>query len=190
MSVKVTALVWDHYPNGGGERLTALALADAAEHDGSSIYPGIRRISKMTMQSERTVQRHIQTMLDNGWLLKTQDGGLGRGSYTAYRMPIEAIPLGAVGRVTKLHPKSYPQGCHPKQDRVTNGANKGDIGDTTYTHGLPVLKPGVDKKKSRTPKPLHQQTDGELIAKALALGINTRGLKREDLVRAITARIQ
>lgn len=190
MSVKVSAVVWQHYPNGGGEFLTALCLAEHADPDGTNIYPGIRRVAELTQQSERTIQRHIGIMLTIGWLVKTQDGGTAPGVYTAYRMPIEAIPLGVEGRVTKLHPSSYPHGCHPKQKGVTNAAKRGDNGNTTYTHCLPALKPRVDRNRRSTPKPLQDQSDGELITKAMTLGIQTRGLKRDELVRAIERKTQ
>lgn len=119
MSVKVMALVWDHYPEGGGELLTALKLADHSDHIGDRIWPGVASLARMTHQSERTVQRHLQAMLDNGWLVKVEAGGKGPASTTRYRIPIEAIPQGVEGRVTKLHPSK----------RVPSGAPKGDIHD-------------------------------------------------------------
>jgi hypothetical protein len=51
MSVKIMALVWDHYPRGGGELLTALALADHADHadhGGQNVRPGITGLASKT----------------------------------------------------------------------------------------------------------------------------------------------
>lgn len=158
-------LVWDHYPEGGGELLTALKLADHAEHDGSRIYPGIASLARFTKQSERTVQRHIQIMLASGWLEMVKEGGRGPASTTRYRMPIERIPVGA-SRVTNLHP--YTETTHrPPTDlstepRVTPDADKGDIpdkkGDTAMSPEPSVKQPS----KNRTP------SDGAKAPSAIA----------------------
>lgn len=136
MSVKVMGLVWDHYP-GSGEFLTALCLADHADHDGSSIYPSVARIAKKTQQSERTVQRHLAGMKKNGWLVEVEKATGVPGKATTYRIPIERIPLGIDGRVPKLHPSD---GCHPRQKGVTNDAKRGDTA-MSPKQGLPVKRP-------------------------------------------------
>jgi hypothetical protein len=46
MSVKIMALVCDFYPRGGGELLTALALADHADHGGQNVRPGITGLAR------------------------------------------------------------------------------------------------------------------------------------------------
>lgn len=102
MSSKLLDRIWDHYPEGGGELLTALALAEHADPDGSSIYPGIETIVRMTRQSRRTVHTHIQHMLETGWLLVVEQGG-GRGRLTEYRIPIERISAQARNTMQKLH---------------------------------------------------------------------------------------
>lgn len=190
MSVKVMALVWDHYP-GTGEFLTALCLADHADHDGGNIFPSIARVAKKTQQSERTVQRHIAAMRVSGWLQVVKQASGKPGETTTYRIPIELIPQDDGVRVTKLHPlpESYPHGCHPRRRRVTNGAQ---TGDTAMAHklGLPVIELNPVEKKSKTRKPLHERTNPELITQALALGIATRGLQREDLILAIQRKMQ
>jgi len=62
MSVKVMSLIWEYYPAGGGELLTALALADFADDDGSNIYPSLKTLAKKTRTSRPTVKRHIRRM--------------------------------------------------------------------------------------------------------------------------------
>ena len=71
------SLVFDRYPEGGGEMLTALALADHSDDDGKNIYPSIKRIAEKTRQSERTVQRQLRSMEDSGWLIliANENGG-------------------------------------------------------------------------------------------------------------------
>ena len=102
MSSRLATIVWDHYPKGGGELLTALALAEHGDPDGTNIYPSIRTIADMTRQSRRTIQNHIDRMMAIGWLVKEQEGG-GRGNTTRYRIPIELIPQDVRLKVQKLH---------------------------------------------------------------------------------------
>lgn len=102
MSSKLVDRIWDHYPEGGGELLTALALAEHADPDGSNCFPNPLTVSVMTRQSKRTVQYHIARMLEIGWLLVVDRGG-GRGKLTTYRIPIERIPKCALGTMQKLH---------------------------------------------------------------------------------------
>lgn len=145
MSVKVMGLVWDYYPEGGGELLTMLKLADHAEHDGTRIWPSIALTAAMTRQSERTVQRQIQAAIDNGWLVVLEEGGKGPGSTTRYRIPVDQIPNGIGVRVSN---------CHPS--RVTPSANKGDKsnikGDTAMSPE-PSLTSTVLSRQAETPKP-------------------------------------
>lgn len=189
MSVKVMALVWDHYPN-TGEFLTALCLADHADHDGGSIFPSVARIAKKTQQSERTVQRHLAAMRSSGWLQVVKNSSGKPGEATTYRIPVDLIPIQDGVRVTKLHPsaKSYPHGCHQTHGRVTNGAKTGDIA-MSPKQGLPVITHQGRLRKNLKPKPLRERSDGEIVTQALTLGISTRGLKREELIRAIERKV-
>lgn len=123
MSVKVMGLVWDHYPAGGGERLTALAMADRADHDGGHIYPAIERVARMTRQSVRTVQYQVRKMQARGWLIVEREGG-GRGKPTAYRIPIERLPVDkAVQNKTEtvqdLHPFVLGKGANGDRKGAT-----------------------------------------------------------------------
>lgn len=184
------ALVWDHYP-GTGEFLTALCLADHADHDGGSIFPSVARIAKKTQQSERTIQRHLAAMRASGWLQVVKNSSGKPGEATTYRIPVELIPIDDGLRVTKLHPlaKSYPHGCHQTHGRVTNSAKTGDTAMSPKL-GLPVITHQGRVEKNRKAKPLRAQTNGELITKALTLGISTTGLDRKALVRAIEVKTQ
>ena len=98
MSVKVMGFVWDYFPGGGGELLTALALADRANHDGSDIYPSVDTLAKQTRQSRSTVKRHLKAMVASGWLVKVRPGGGRPGETTRYRIPVGALSLEVVER--------------------------------------------------------------------------------------------
>jgi len=57
------SLVWeaDLPPS---EKYVLLALADHARDDGTRIYPSVKTVCRKTGFSRRTVQRHINTLLD------------------------------------------------------------------------------------------------------------------------------
>ncbi len=80
------SLVWDHYPEGGGELLTALAYADHAHDDGSAVRPSVAYIARKTRQSERTVQRYLANMRKSTWLLPVKPANRWRGFATEYRV--------------------------------------------------------------------------------------------------------
>lgn len=86
MSGKMSGLVFEHYPEGGGEMLTALCLADHADHDGTSIYPSVETVAKLTRQSRRTVQYHLSKMQESGWLLLVGNAKGGRQKAREYRI--------------------------------------------------------------------------------------------------------
>lgn len=86
MSVKVMSLVFEHYPGQGGERCLALALADCANDQGASIWPGIERMARYSRQSERSVQRQLRAMESAGWLECTKPSVGGKGRPNEYRI--------------------------------------------------------------------------------------------------------
>lgn len=84
-------LVFDRYPEGGGEMLLALSLADHSSDDGKHIFPSVSRLAKKTRQSDRTVQRQLRKMEASGWLIKIKNGGGGRGKTAEYQISREWI---------------------------------------------------------------------------------------------------
>lgn len=86
MSIKISSLVWEHYPAGGSELLTALAYADYAHDNGTNIRPSVAYIAKKTRQSKRSVRRYLAQMRKSGWLFTVRHGNGGRGFTTEYRV--------------------------------------------------------------------------------------------------------
>lgn len=80
------SLVWEHYPTGGGELLSALAYADHAHDDGTGIRPSVAYMARKTRQSERTIQMHLSAMKRMGWLLTVRYATGGAGRVTEYRV--------------------------------------------------------------------------------------------------------
>lgn len=91
MSVRVMTMVFDRYPNGGGEMMLALALADHASDDGTKVYPSIKALAAKTRQSERTVQYQLRRMEESGWLILVNSGNGGRNQHREYNISPEWI---------------------------------------------------------------------------------------------------
>jgi hypothetical protein len=128
MSVKVMGLVWDHYPRGGGEFLTALALADHSDHGGKNVRPGITGLARKTRQSIRTVQNHASRMRREQWLLPVRYADGGRGFATEYRInpawledPAEFAPIAPLRNLQRVQSAT---------ERVQTATEKGADGDT------------------------------------------------------------
>lgn len=85
------SMVFERYPNGGGEMLLALALADHAHDDGSNIYPSIQLLAFKTRQSVRAVQYQLRRMEQTGWLELVNSGNGGRNQHREYRIKLAWI---------------------------------------------------------------------------------------------------
>lgn len=86
MSAKMTGMVFDRYPAGGNEFSLALALADHAHDDGTHIFPYVETLAKKARQSVRSVQNHLASMKEAGWLITVNAGNGGRSRATEYRI--------------------------------------------------------------------------------------------------------
>ncbi|MGX2089226.1 helix-turn-helix domain-containing protein [Xanthomonas campestris] len=146
MSAKVTGMVFERYPTGGGEMLLALALADHAHDDGTHIYPSIALLAAKTRQSERSVQYQLRRMEASGWLILINDGLGGRsngfkegGKTRQYRINPEWMkgadiaPFDGGQCSTEKGADFAPlkganrgaKGCKAASERVQNSAEKG-----------------------------------------------------------------
>jgi hypothetical protein len=161
MASRLTVIVWDHYPEGGSEKLTALAMAEHGDPDGSNIYPATHTVAMMTEQSDRTVMRHIDRMVARGWLVMVEERG-GRHRPNIYRMPIENIPEAVRGKHIKLESLTD---CHPFEvgnpdKRVTKTTLKGD---------KRVTKTGINPDTAMSPDLLTKTIDQDHTPHALEL---------------------
>ena len=69
------AWVWNRSQAAGTDRLILLAIADAADHDGTNAWPSIATLMRKTRLSERTVRRGLRRLSDLGELRVHQRGG-------------------------------------------------------------------------------------------------------------------
>lgn len=124
MSVKVMSMVFDRYPNGGGEMILALALADHAHDDGTSVYPSIKALAEKTRQSERTVQYQLRRMEETGWLVLVNSGNGGRKMHREYVISPEWVkganfaPRKKGASDDGKGATDDKKGCKPQQERV------------------------------------------------------------------------
>ena len=116
-------MVFERYPNGGGEMLLALALADHSHDDGSNIYPSIAQLATKTRQSERAVQYQLRRMEESTWLELVNEGDGGRGRRREYRINRSWMKGEEIAPIQKKGADSAPA------ERVQSTAEKGANGD-------------------------------------------------------------
>lgn len=91
MSVRVLSKVWDGYPGGGTELLALLALADWSDDEGRC-FPSIKSIAKKVRLKERQVQRTVNKLISNGFviILSNKFGGA-PGSSRRYQIVFSSL---------------------------------------------------------------------------------------------------
>lgn len=140
MSIKVMTAVFDRYPNGGGEMLLALALADHASDDGTRVYPGVKALAEKTRQSERTVQYQLRRMQETGWLILVSTGNGGRSMASEYRISpdwikgaeIAPFKKGAIDDIKGANGST--KGCNSAQKRVQQTAPANNRQEPSENH--------------------------------------------------------
>jgi len=165
MSGKVSGLVFDFYPVGGGEMLTALCLAEHADHDGTSIFPSVETVAKLTRQSERTVQYHLRSMQESGWLLLVGNANGGRKKTREYRINPAWMKT---GRLPEKGANSAP----------FSNANESDCGAVDNSRrGAAAIAPFEDKKGANGDrkgcKPEQERVQSEAGKGATAIAPNS-----------------
>ncbi len=76
MSIKVMTWVWDHSPATGTDHMVLLAIADAADDDGTNAWPSEATLAHKARVSERTVRRSLRALEELGVLtVELHEGG-------------------------------------------------------------------------------------------------------------------
>lgn len=90
MSVRAMTEVWGReVPN--PYMLTALALADHADHDGRNAYPSVGLLAWKTGQSRRSIQRHLRALEASGFIYAAGYPKGGHGRATRYHFDFDKI---------------------------------------------------------------------------------------------------
>ncbi len=197
MSSRITGMVFERYPAGGGERLLALALADCADHDGTNIYPSVETLAAMTHQSERAVQYQLRRMEESGWLILVNAGRGGRSSnrnganYTRrYRISPEWLK-GANFAPFQKGADGDSKGCKTQHERVQNDALKGA---KQSTKGCNSFAPNIEATKSNQEHPTPRvceplgMTEADIDREVAPLGVLPDELDREVLAQFVRHR--
>lgn len=101
-------VVWDHYPLGGSEKLTLLALADWCNDRGESLHPSIASIAAKVCVSQRRAQQIMSGFIAGGLLevIGNATGGA-PGMTRQYRLRLD--------RIRTIAPQTGEAGCIPEQ---------------------------------------------------------------------------
>lgn len=187
MSIKVMTMVFDRYPEGGNERLLALAMADHARDDGTRIWPSVAELARKTMQSERTVQRQIAKMVSRGWLEVVRSATGRPGDTNEYRvcpawvaggeLPTgdRLTPVSGVATGDKLTPVSTPStgvnlspvcASQPVDNVIHTGDKTGETGDTADETGDIAVSPESSRTIKNHIPPLPPVETGGTVDKA------------------------
>ncbi len=135
-------LVWDtDLPS--NLKLLLLAYADAAEHDGTEIWPGHGRLQWMTGYSRSQVERNTRSLIECGVLIRVQKGH--RGRRAAFVIPLSVLAANAI--VSQDAPLSNTDSVASEADSVALEAGKGSVHapppvlDPSSTPVLPIAAP-------------------------------------------------
>ena len=189
MSVKVMTAVFERYPNGGGEMLLALALADHASDDGTRVFPSIKALAEKTRQSERSVQYQLRRMQETGWLILVNAGNGGRSMHSEYRISLDWIKGAEIAPFQKgatddeKGATSGTKGCNPQQKRVQPIAPANNHHRTISNHQGIVIGADAPKSKAERASVLSDDFAPNETAEQMA---NDFGLALADELAAFT----
>lgn len=130
MSISLMTAVWV-LPVSPARKLVLLALADWADDDGGQCFPSIATIALRASISDRQAQRHMQSLMREGWIAVAANAGGGRGS-RRYQLAADRI-YGALA-ATRAAKNAVNDTCvtPPMSDTcvtpgVTPKASRGDV---------------------------------------------------------------
>ncbi|MCY1195566.1 hypothetical protein D9M72_68930 [compost metagenome] len=135
MSVKVMGMVFERYPNGGGEMILALALADHSSDQGTGIYPSIASLAEKTRQSVRAVQYQLRGMEKAGWLILVNAGNGGRNQRREYRISEAWIKGADFASIKPANPDQGNGADFAPFEEAEKGANHDTKGATDDLKG-------------------------------------------------------
>lgn len=171
MSVKCMTAVFDRYPNGGGEMLLALAIADHADDKGENIFPRVGQLAEKTRQSERTIQYQLRLMRQAGWLIRVGNSHGGRSCATRYRISPEWLAGGECApqkgaEIAPFPPSKGRKNCTLSgAKRVQSDAQKGATGCTR-------IEPSIDDDRdTSSSSSLEGKGAGEAARQPVADGV-------------------
>lgn len=116
MSVRVMSQVWNQSDLEPNHRYVLLAYADAANHDGTEIWPGREAIMRMTGYSLSTVNRITRELVEIGVLVRHDRGR--RGKRASFSIPLSHP------RLNVIHDDPEPESGFGYQDDTLSGTDR------------------------------------------------------------------
>jgi hypothetical protein len=151
MSFGLTKLIWLAESLKEPELLLlALALADYANDDGTSIFPSVGTLAKKTRRGARTVQRNLRHLESRGIIETVRYKRGGRGKAREYR-----IVLSKLGAPTPRG--SEEKHRHTQTKRATSNARCGDGAVSPHLLDKPTNNRSMARKRTWS-QGLHSQT--------------------------------
>ncbi|MBZ8133244.1 helix-turn-helix domain-containing protein [Afifella sp. IM 167] len=132
-------------------KLVLLKLVDAAEDDGSRIYPAVATIATAAEASTRQVQRVLQAFVEIGLIRQVRAGGRGPGDSAEYAMDLDVLHrlaregwegLSGAGEAGQTAPEAAGNKGDTMSPLEKGDIEKGDTGDTQR------VTPATDKGDS------------------------------------------
>lgn len=151
MSIKVSSMVWEKWPNGGSEMLCMLALADWCNDEGGSLYPSMKALAKKMRVSESQARRVLHNLIAKGFVrvIGNANGGA-PGSTRQYHLNVKMVAempeYGTDTGSTGARGSADARGRMDARDGSHGCAETGSTHDTlTVIDPLeePLLKPHV-----------------------------------------------
>lgn len=170
MSGKIVGRVFD-LPLAPGVKLTALALADFASHDGSRVFPRQSLVAQMTGHTTRTVRRHIADLKEIGVLVPVGTKGSTK-RVVEYRFDLEEMdrqirPHSDTSSKENRSPVSgHPSDIHPNEDTSDHLMRTFETGneDTGVLHNRqePPREPPIETPRRSARRPVEVVVDNRL----------------------------
>ena len=136
MSIALMSAAW-RIDMPAAKKLVLLALCDWANDEGGSLYPSMAAIAARCSVSERTVQRIVHGMIDEGWIAVVGNETGGRGRTCRYQLNADRIVSSGAKKGDKSTPFAESKRVTSASERVTSTTVKGDIhvikGDTAMS---------------------------------------------------------
>lgn len=154
-------------------KAVGLVVASYGNADGSSNHPGLARLARDFDVDEKTIRRHLETLVRAGWMRRTHDGraGVSRKEADDYQLTIpQTLPKPAAGddEPPEEPPDWYDGEPDPGDDQWTNLSTSPDPDQWTIYDG-PVDKI-VQTPSSRPTKENHGVISRSGVASATPNG--------------------
>lgn len=190
MSVRLMSLVFDSLDLSSTDKLIMLALADHANDEGKSIYPSQKRIALKTGLTRPTVNKHIQALVDDGYLNREKYRNDLFGTLEV-SINIQKLKTGGVTENDTHANEGVTEDYRGVSSRITGGVTEDDTNHQLNIINNHQLKKGQSGLFDEC-RAVYEITKGKLITdpQAFTLMINNfkaNGVTAEDYAAAIEA---